>query len=507
TSLTSTSANIAWDTNLFSDSKVEIGETTNYELVCATCASSSFVKTHNITVGGLSAGRTYHYRVISKTETGETKTSLDRTFTTPTSSSDTTAPSITYMAAEVTGSNADIIIHTTEDSHVTVYYSLNQIVDLFGPGVLTANDNAVPYRILHTIGLSGLSLSTTYHYRVQAVDPSNNSFTTGEFTFTTAGAGDYVFTTGVCAGGVPIGGCTAEQYYCDAGTAALIHNCEHCGYVCPTGQTCLPGGVCSTDPTLTDDPYQCNRAECYKNCQGIAPAQSCVSDAECPGVPCVDDGVFNSPAPSNCFSTYPRCDANVILKVKRDRECDKWLECGTAIEQVDPKTGQKEEVCMDLAACTAMGENNQCTSYVDLPKEEVTFRTPDEIKSIKWLTGAITAGLDWQYEAGAPIIRGFFPWSSMSEVGEKLKIENYNFEKTYTSTEPVERTEEGVYGGRGDVYPPLFMPGPKWIKYPDVDDNDTTISVEWDPVSGAKAKENHALLINNMNDINQGGLR
>ncbi|TFG45538.1 MAG: hypothetical protein E4H31_02580, partial [Dehalococcoidia bacterium] len=159
---------------------------------------------------------------------------------------------------------------------------------------------------------------------------------------------------------------------------------------------------------------------------------------------------------------------------------------------------------MDLAACTAMGENNQCTSYVDLPQEEVTFRTPDDIKSIKWLTGAITAGLDWQYEAGAPIIRGFFPWSSMTEVGEKLTIENYNFEKTYLSDIPVVRTAEGVLGGRGDVYPPEFKPGSKWIKYPETEDNETNLSVEWDPASGAKAKENHVLLVNNMNDINQG---
>ena len=51
-SVTSTSSTIAWDTNLLSDSQVNIGTSTNYELTedCASCNDQSDVKTHRINI-------------------------------------------------------------------------------------------------------------------------------------------------------------------------------------------------------------------------------------------------------------------------------------------------------------------------------------------------------------------------------------------------------------------------------------------------------------------------
>ncbi|MFH1366968.1 MAG: fibronectin type III domain-containing protein [Patescibacteria group bacterium] len=514
-SLTSTSVTIVWDTNLLADSTVRIGTDTNYnDFTCDTCHQADYVKTHRVSIGGLKANTTYHYQVVSKTDKGEEKTSVDRPFVTPGGSADKDAPFITFIRVGANDTDADVEIYTSEEAHVAIAYGATSSpnFDAYLPLENRANDNAGPYIVVHTLHLppaTALALvpGATYFYRVQAFDEAGNSSQSGEFSFVTSSGGDRVFTTGQCDGNIPIGECSPTGLYCDVGTATLVSNCEHCGFICASGQTCQPGGVCSQDPGLTGDPYQCNRVDCYRSCASNS-AVSCVTDADCPvcvGGPndgqacavdsdcqpgtcsgqarCEDDGLFNSPALAGCYGTYPRCDANVILKVKKDRECAKWLTCNTGIEQKDPKTNQTEELCLNLTACTSLNKSNQCSSYVDLPQEEMTYRTPDEINQLKWLSGSVIAGLDWQYQAGSPLVRGYYPWSAMTEVGEKVRIKNYDFEDTSYNYDIKKWTN--------------------FTKYPNVATNPTTIEIVEDPAAKDK-KSNYVLKIGDMDSLNQG---
>lgn len=71
---------IAWSTDQHTTSRIEYGETTSY----GSSVSSSIVTTsHTLTLTGLSANTTYHYRIISANGAGQSTTTADATFVTP----------------------------------------------------------------------------------------------------------------------------------------------------------------------------------------------------------------------------------------------------------------------------------------------------------------------------------------------------------------------------------------------------------------------------------------
>jgi hypothetical protein len=79
-SITATSAAIAWTTNEAATTQVEYGLTTTYG--ASTALNTSLVTSHSATVSGLTAAKTYHYRVRSTDGSGNTAVSGDFTFTT-----------------------------------------------------------------------------------------------------------------------------------------------------------------------------------------------------------------------------------------------------------------------------------------------------------------------------------------------------------------------------------------------------------------------------------------
>lgn len=78
TALTQTGATITWTTDSNSDSIVEYGTTTAYG---SSASGSGAVKSHSVTLSGLTPGTLYHYRVKSANANG-TAVSQDYTFTT-----------------------------------------------------------------------------------------------------------------------------------------------------------------------------------------------------------------------------------------------------------------------------------------------------------------------------------------------------------------------------------------------------------------------------------------
>lgn len=65
-------------------------------------------------------------------------------------------------------------------------------------------------------------------------------------------------------------------------------------------------------------------------------------------------------------------DANLLLKVRRDRECTEWLSCKTSSPVIDPETGDELTLCYNLQACEQLDENGNCSAWVgqtDTPQD------------------------------------------------------------------------------------------------------------------------------------------
>lgn len=80
-SLTASGAVIGWTTNETADSQVDFGTTTAYG--STSVLATTLATTHSVTLSGLAAATTYHFRVRSRDAAGNTAVSqVDRTFTT-----------------------------------------------------------------------------------------------------------------------------------------------------------------------------------------------------------------------------------------------------------------------------------------------------------------------------------------------------------------------------------------------------------------------------------------
>ncbi len=99
-----TGATITWTTDENSTSQVIYGLSTSY--TATTTLDASLVTSHSVVLSGLSAGTTYHYRVISKDSLNNTSTSTDQTFTT--TSISVTPPSSSGNASQSSGSGGYI---------------------------------------------------------------------------------------------------------------------------------------------------------------------------------------------------------------------------------------------------------------------------------------------------------------------------------------------------------------------------------------------------------------
>ncbi len=179
TKVTDSTATISWFTNERSTSQVVYGTSTSYGAQSA--PESARVFFHSVTLTGLTASTTYHFAVKSTDAAGNTATSADATFTT-TNVADTSSPTISaFLLSAIGSTTATVSWHTDEPATSKVYYSTSSPVDLLSAsfvssGALVAN---------HSVNLTGLSASTTYHVVVQSSDSSGNTATTSGTSFIT----------------------------------------------------------------------------------------------------------------------------------------------------------------------------------------------------------------------------------------------------------------------------------------------------------------------------------
>ena len=131
-------------------------------------------------------------------------------------SSDTWPPILSSIGASgITGNSAVIIWHSDEKADSKVEYGLTTS---YGSTQTNATD---VYN--HSINLTGLSLSTPYHYRVTSLDPSNNSSVSTDYTFTTTsgGIGDIIIDDGEA------GYTSTGEWYYGTGAGEAAYNGDY----------------------------------------------------------------------------------------------------------------------------------------------------------------------------------------------------------------------------------------------------------------------------------------
>ena len=163
-------ATITWTTDEPANSQVDYG--TDSGSLTLTASSASLVTTHSITLTGLSPSTTYYFRVTSADASGNSATS-PASQVQPASfvSGDTTPPVISAVTATAgAGGIATVTWTTDEPANSRVDYGTDS-------NSLTLTASSASLVTTHGITLTGLSPSTTYHFRVTSADAFANSAT------------------------------------------------------------------------------------------------------------------------------------------------------------------------------------------------------------------------------------------------------------------------------------------------------------------------------------------
>jgi chitodextrinase len=170
-----TAARITWKTDEHSNSIVKYGPTTSYG---NTSSSSSYLKNHEVYLRDLSPLTLYHFQVISYDKAGNQVKSSDLNFTTD-PPIDRTPPKII--------DGPEITKH--EDTTIVIYWTTDEPSDGVVEFGTTTDYDFIEidseFSQSHSIWLTDLSPSTTYHYRIISKDEVGNEFVSSDFTVTT----------------------------------------------------------------------------------------------------------------------------------------------------------------------------------------------------------------------------------------------------------------------------------------------------------------------------------
>ncbi len=174
-----TTAGVTWSTNESSTSLVEFSTDTSYNV---SSSSATLVQGHAITLSGLTAGTTYNYRITSVDASSNSTTSTAATFTTieGAAARDETGPSISNITvSEITATSAKVSWDTSEDADGKVEYGETTTYER---GVAEGDHE---YDTSKSVVIIGLAPSTTYNYKVVAVDEAGNVNQSSNATFST----------------------------------------------------------------------------------------------------------------------------------------------------------------------------------------------------------------------------------------------------------------------------------------------------------------------------------
>jgi phosphodiesterase/alkaline phosphatase D-like protein len=184
TSRSDVSATIMWFTDEVSTSAIYYSLDSSY---AADRTDNRFVTDHSISLTNLRPDTTYHYRIASTDQSGNSFESIDidYTFTTD-SAADSEPPIITFGPAvkEVTTNSAYAEWKTHEPATSFVEFGTDST---YGQIVGSTELN-----LEHRVALTGLTAGTQYHYFVRSADGSRNTVSTDwiDITFRTLDQAD-----------------------------------------------------------------------------------------------------------------------------------------------------------------------------------------------------------------------------------------------------------------------------------------------------------------------------
>ncbi len=163
-SVSLTGATITWTTDENANHLVDYGPSSGYGYLAGDASDYSGTS-HSVSLTNLTGNTLYYFRVSSQDATGNTVTSSQYTFTTV---PDTTAPTISNVTTAVVNQESAVITWTTSEaatSDVNYGTSTSSLSYINTTSTLVTN---------HSVTLTGLTLNTTYYYKVTSADSSNN---------------------------------------------------------------------------------------------------------------------------------------------------------------------------------------------------------------------------------------------------------------------------------------------------------------------------------------------
>jgi peptidoglycan hydrolase-like protein with peptidoglycan-binding domain len=171
-----TSVVIEWKTDERATTQIDYGLTSEYGDISL---NNNLVTRHERTILGLSPNTIYHYRIVARDDAGNTETTGDASFTT---AGDVTAPVISAISvSDIDADSAIIHWSTNETATSKVYFSTTTPVNTSTAMTTSSSD----LETSHALTLSGLQSTTTYYFKVESRDESNNTTQSSDQSFTT----------------------------------------------------------------------------------------------------------------------------------------------------------------------------------------------------------------------------------------------------------------------------------------------------------------------------------
>mgnify|MGYP001565588876 CR=1 FL=1 len=178
---TATAATITWETNEASSSQVEYGLDTAYG--STTTLAPALVTIHSVALTSLTSLTTYHYRVLSVDQAGNSATSGDESFTT----ADGTDPVLTSVLAGATAATTATVTWTTDEAADSDLELRTSEAAIIGTATQTNASDVTS----HSLSVTGLTASTTYYGKVRSTDATGNvSDWSAPFSFTPSASPD-----------------------------------------------------------------------------------------------------------------------------------------------------------------------------------------------------------------------------------------------------------------------------------------------------------------------------
>ena len=201
---------------------VEYGTSTSYgtKTASADAGSGSSAKSVSIGVGGLTAGRTYHFRLVATSSAG-TAHGDDRTFVTA------EPPGVTTSAASSIGSSGAVLNGRVDpNGRSTTYLFEYGTTTSYGAKTSSSGAGSGTNATNVSKSVSGLTPGTTYHFRLVAtsdagtVAGSDQSFTTQSPPTVATGQATAIGPTSATLGGSVNPNGRSTTWYVEYGTSA-----------------------------------------------------------------------------------------------------------------------------------------------------------------------------------------------------------------------------------------------------------------------------------------------